>query len=78
MQTLVTFLIIISVIFTFNWLRANTISKVKFYGRITSLINIILIIILPAAIELPISLYAVLVVTLLTVAVLSSLGRKFA
>lgn len=78
MQTLLTILAIISVIFTFNWLRANTISKVKFYGRITSLINIILIIILPTAIELPISLYAVLVVALLTVAVLSSLGRKFA
>lgn len=78
MQTLLTILATISVIFTFNWLRSNTISKVKFYGRITSLINIILIIILPAAIELPISLYAVLVVALLTVAVLSSLGKKFA
>lgn len=78
MQTLLTILAIISVIFTFNWLRANTISKVKFYGRITSLINIILIMVLPIAIQIPICLYALLVVALLTVAVLSSLGRKFA
>lgn len=78
MQTLLTILAIISVTFTFNWLRANTVSKIKFYGRITSLINITLIIILPIAIELPICLYAVLIVALLTVAILSSLGRKFA
>lgn len=78
MQTLVTILATISVIFTFNWLRANTVSKIKFYGRITSLINIALIIIVPVTIELPICLYALLIVALLTVAILSSLGRKFA
>lgn len=78
MQTLVTILAIISITFTFNWLRANTISKIKFYGRITSLINIALIIIVPVTIELPICLYALLIVALLTVAILSSLGRKFA
>lgn len=78
MQTLLALLVIISITFTFNWLRANTISKIKFYGRITSLINIALIVILPIAIELPICLYAVLIVALLTIAILSSLGRKFA
>ena len=78
MQTLLTILAIISVIFTVKWLRANTVSKIKFYGRITSLINIILIMVLPITIQIPICLYALLVVTLLTVAVLSSLGRKFA
>lgn len=72
-------IIAITAICFVNWLNAKTINQIKFFGRISSLSNLLLIIILPTVLAAwPLCIHLTIDVLLLTISIITSLGKKIA